>query len=189
MRKFVLGVIFTLLVLAVGGIGFALLGFMPTNANTAPPQMETHFAMSAMDNSMERHAARVNNPVPPTDENLIEGLKIYTTNCAQCHGGLDRQTSVLGKSFYPPAPSLILYPLDDPEWHVFYAVRTGIRYTGMPAWDKTLSENDIWKVTAFLTRVEKLPSAVQDYWQKSSGTAAPVEDAEGHEGYNHADHK
>lgn len=190
MNRFLLGVIVTLIVLVVGGIGSALLGLMPTHANTAPPRLEAQIAMSALDASMERHAPRVNNPIPPTDENLIEGLKIYTMNCALCHGGLDKQPSALGKSFYPPAPSLILYPMDDPEWHVFYSVRTGIRYTAMPAWDKVLSEPDMWKVTAFLTRVEKLPPAVQDFWKKSTGVAPPAENAEGHhEGHNHANHK
>jgi len=76
-------------------------------------------------------------------------------NCALCHGGIDRQPSTLAKSFYPPAPNLILHPPDDEEWHVFYVIRTGVRYSGMPAWDKTLSEPQIWKLTAFLTRVEK----------------------------------
>jgi mono/diheme cytochrome c family protein len=184
--RFLLGGVVVVLILIVLGIGFALLGFMPTNANSTPPQIERKIAMAALDASMERRAPRVNNPIPPTDENLIEGLKIYTMNCALCHGGLDRQPSALGKSFYPAAPSLILYPLDDPEWHVFYAVRTGVRYTGMPSWEKVLSEPDMWKVTAFLTRVEKLPPAVQEFWQKSGGVAPPTE---GHEHHDHADHK
>ncbi len=169
MRNFILGIVVTVLVLLVGGLGLAFLGFLPTRANIAPPEMELHIAMSALDNSIERHAPRLNNPVPPTDENLIAGLKIYTMNCALCHGGIDRQPSTLAKSFYPPAPNLILDPPDDAEWHVFYVIRNGVRYSGMPAWDKTLSEPDIWKLTAFLTRVNKLPPAVQDYWKKSSG--------------------
>ena len=60
--------------------------------------------------------------------------------------------------------------MDDPEWHIYYAVRTGIRYTGMPAWKKELTEQEMWKVTAFLSRIEKLPPAVQDYWKKSVGS-------------------
>ena len=181
MRNFILGIIITLVVLLIGSFGLALLGFLPTRANSAPPEMERHLAMSALDNSVERHAPRSNNPVPPTDENLIEGLKIYTMNCALCHGGIDRRPSAFEKSFYPPPPSLILHPPDDPEWHVFYVIRTGVRYTGMPAWDKTLSESDLWKVTAFLSRLEKLPPAVQDYWKKSSGVNPPTGGAEGHD--------
>ena len=189
MRKFILGVVVTLLVLAVGGLGLALLGFIPTNANTSPPSMERHLAMSALDASVERHAQRTNNPVPPTDENLIDGLKIYTMNCALCHGGLDRQTSVLGKSLYPPAPSFIQHPLDDPEWQVYFSTHNGIRYTGMPAWDKTLSETDMWKVVSFLTRVEKLPPAVQDFWKKSTGVTPPAAGEPGSEPHDHSHHE
>jgi hypothetical protein len=39
----------------------------------------------------------------------------------------------------------------------------------------------MWKVTAFLSRVDKLPPAVQDYWKKSSGVNAPTGEQEGHE--------
>jgi thiosulfate dehydrogenase len=184
MRNFVLGIVITILVLLIGGLGVALLGFLPTTANGNPPEMESHIAMSALDNSVERHAPRVNNPVPPTDANLIDGVKIYTMNCAGCHGELDRKPSAFGRSFYPPAPDLILHPPDDAEWHVFYVIRNGVRYTGMPAWDKTLPEQDMWKVTGFLTRIEKLPPAVQEYWKNSTGVSAPTGEEE-----DHGDHK
>ena len=174
MRNFILGMIVTLLVLVIGGLGYALLGLIPTNADASPPRFEQHIADLALDASMERRAPRINNPIPPTDENLIDGIKLYTMNCAGCHGGLDRKPAEFGGSFYPPAPQLIVEPVDDPEWHVYYAVRTGVRYTGMPAWGKTLSEPDIWKITAFLTRLEKLPPAVQDFWKKSTGIEPPA---------------
>jgi len=52
--------------------------------------------------------------------------------------------------------------MDDPEWHINYAIRSGVRYSGMPAWSKALSEQDIWKLTGLLSRVEKLPPGVKD---------------------------
>ena len=185
MRNFVLGVVITLLLLVLGGLGIATLGFVPTNADSTPPKLEQHIAMSAVDASRERHAPRLTNPVPPTDDNLIDGMKIYTMNCALCHGGLDNKPSVLQHSFYPPVPQLIIYPIDDPEWNIYYAVRTGIRYTGMPSWSKALSEQDMWKVTAFLSRIQKLPPAVQDYWKKSTGVAPPAVDPKGEEHEHH----
>jgi len=169
MRNFILGIVVALLLLVLGGLAFALFGMMPTNADAVPPRLERRIAMSALDASMDRHAPRVSNPVPPTDENLIDGMKIYTMNCAVCHGTLDEKPSALEKAFYPPAPQFILDPLDDPDWHIYYAVRTGVRYTGMPAWGKALNDQDLWKVTAFLSRIEKLPPKVQEYWKNAYG--------------------
>ena len=169
MGKFLLGVIVTLLILILGGLGFAMLGFFPTAANVEPPHLERHLAMSAVDASMERHAPRLTNPLMPNDQNLIDGMKLYTMNCAVCHGGLDRKPASLANSFYPPAPNLATHPPDDPEWHIFYTIRTGIRYTGMPAWDKTLSEQDIWKITSLLSHLEKLPAGAQEYYKTNFG--------------------
>ena len=169
MGKFTLGVVVTLLVLILGGLGFALLGFMPTAANVEPPHFERHLAMSAVDASSDRHAPHVTNPLTPTDQNLEDGMKLYTMNCALCHGGLDRKPSTLAHSFYPPAPNLIADPPDDPEWRIFFTVRTGIRYTGMPAWDKSLTQQDIWKITMLLSHLDKLPPNVQEYWKTSFG--------------------
>jgi mono/diheme cytochrome c family protein len=176
MGKFTLGVIVTLVVLILGGLGFAMLGFFPTAANVAPPNLERRFAMGAVDASMERHAPRINNPLMPTDSNLEDGMKLYTMHCALCHGGLDRKPSPLAASFYPPPPNFISDPPDDPEWHIFYTIRTGVRYTGMPAWDKSLTEPDMWKITLLLSHLDKLPPAVQDYWKTSFGAAPASND-------------
>jgi thiosulfate dehydrogenase len=184
MRNFILGVLVSLAVLILGGLGAALLGFIPTNANATPPKLETHLAMSAVDASTDHHASHANGPVLPSAENLIDGMKIYTMNCAICHGTLDKKPSSLANSFYPPPPQLVQDPPDDPDWHNYYVVRNGIRYTGMPAWDKTLSDQDIWKVTLFLSHMEKLPAAAQDYWKNAFGVPAPAADA-GHEEHEH----
>jgi thiosulfate dehydrogenase len=178
MGKFLLGVIVTLVILILGGLGCAMLGLLPTIANVEPPHWERHLANVSVDASMERHAPRATNPLPPTDQNIEDGMKIYTMNCAVCHGSLDRKPTELGHSFYPPAPNLVSDPPDDPEWHTYFTIRTGVRYTGMPAWDKTLSDQDIWKVTTFLTQMDKLSPAVQDYWKAnfSGAPAAPAEE-------------
>jgi mono/diheme cytochrome c family protein len=176
MGKFTLGAIVTLLVLILGGLGIAMLGFLPTAANVEPPRLERRISMGAVDASMERHAPHLTNPLTPTDQNLEDGMKLFTMNCALCHGGLDRKPSTLAHSFYPPAPNLISDPPDDPEWHIFYTIRTGVRYSGMPAWDKTLSEPDIWKITMMIAHLDKLPPAVQEYWKTNFNVAQPAAD-------------
>lgn len=183
MRAFVLGVILTIVALFIVVLLVAQFGLFPTNADATPSSLERRIAMSAMDASMDRAAPRDPNPVPVTDNNLIDGIKLYTMNCAVCHGTLDYKPSLLEHSLYPPPPQVILDPLDDPEWHVYYAIRTGVRYTGMPAWGHALSDQDMWKLTAFLTRLDKLPPAVQQYWKTNFGVAPqnhPMEGAHEH---------
>jgi len=187
MRNFLLGVVVTVVLAIIAVAGIVLLGLVPTQADRAPAEWEMHLAHTALDHAIDRNAPRVNSPISPTDANLIDGMKTYVMSCAECHGGLDRKPSPMAHSFYPPAPSLIVHPLDDPEWQVFYTIRTGIRNTAMPSWGKTMSEQDMWKVAAFITRVDKLPPAVQDFWQKSSGVAPPAEGGEHHDHAHHDD--
>ncbi len=188
MRAFILGVVCTLLLILLIGLVVTNFGMIPTTADATPPEWERHIAMSALDASVDRRAPRINNPLPPTYDNLIEGIKSYTMNCSVCHGTLDNKPSPLQHSLYPPPPQLILHPLDDPEWHIYYATRTGVRYSAMPAWNLALSDNDIWKVTAFLARIPKLPPAVQDYWKKAFGVGPQPQTTEEAAPGNH-DHK
>ena len=56
MRNFILGVVVTLAVLILAGLGAAFLGLIPTQANVQPPRWETHLAMSAVDAYTDKHA-------------------------------------------------------------------------------------------------------------------------------------
>ncbi|MBV9183465.1 MAG: cytochrome c [Acidobacteria bacterium] len=188
MRNFALGVILTFAGLFAAALIVAQFGYIPTRADATPPRFEEHLAMNALDASMERHAPRATNPLPATDDNLIDGIKIYSQSCSLCHGTMDYKPSILQHSLYPPPPQLLLDPMDDPEWHIYYAIRTGVRYTGMPAWNHALSDTDIWKVTAFLSRVAKLSPGVQLYWKKTYGVAPESRQSEEHHGaHEHED--
>lgn len=188
MRGFIAGVIVTILVLFGIGLAIADLGLLPTSADATPPAFETKVASSALDAAMERHAPRLKNPVAASDDNLIDGMKIYTMNCATCHGTMDYKPSALEHSLYPPPPQLLLEPLDDPEWHIYYAIRTGVRYTGMPAWNKALTEQDMWKVTAFLSHLDNLSPTAQEYWKKTYGVSPRSgQEPHGHGAHGHED--
>src|ERR1700689_387639 len=119
MGKFILGAIACLTVLAVATFVPAMRGFFPTQGNVAPPGLEGRVANRALDASMERHAPRATNPLASTDQNLIDGMRIYYVNCSLCHGGLDRKPAALAKNFYLLVRSLISDGPDSPECHVF----------------------------------------------------------------------
>ena len=171
MKGFFLGISFMLILIAGGGLAFLMLGYLDVNADSPISTLERKIASRTVDASVERHAVKSPNPIPENAASLKEGMVIYTMNCSGCHGTVDKKPNPVGKNLYPHAPQLIIRPLDDPEWRTFYVVKHGVSRTGMPAWGNILSEDDIWKVTAFLSNLEKLPPEVQQQMP------APVEPA------------
>lgn len=166
MRSFFIGVVVTLGVLALGGGALIGLGLVNIGADQQPGKLETYIASGSLDAAVKRRAGSLVNPVPVSDDNLTEGMTLYAINCAGCHGSLDKSLSKLGADFYPPVPQIIKNPMDDPEWFIYYVTKHGIRNTGMPAWGPHLKDEEIWKIAAFLSRIDKLPPAVQDKMPK-----------------------
>jgi len=174
--KFILGVVLTLLVLILGGLGFAMLAssplpqMLPRLSSNSDSQCSPRRIDGASCCSRDKSCTPHGSESYRRHEDLHHELRSFAT------ADSNRQPASLATALYPPAPNLISDPPDDPEWHIFYAIRTGIRYAGMPAWEKTLSQQDIWKVTALLSHLNKLPPAVQEYWKTSFGVAPPSGD-------------
>jgi mono/diheme cytochrome c family protein len=158
MRNFILGVVSTLLVLVVGGLGY-LLGFAEVRGDAPPSRLESSLMKTAVHASVRREAPETSNPFPPTDDNLIAGGKIYLNECAGCHGTPGKPNKNLGVLF-PPAPDLPTAGTEYTEAQVFWVAKHGVRRTGMFAnglWD---SDEKLWKAAAFIKRIQSLPPAV-----------------------------
>src|SRR5690349_11485319 len=50
---------------------------------------------------------------------------------------------------------------DDSEGFSFWKIAHGIRWTGMPSWKSTLSDEQIWTLALFLKHMDKLPPAAR----------------------------
>jgi mono/diheme cytochrome c family protein len=159
MRNFLLGVLSTLIVLLAGGYALLKSGQVNIRADEQPTSLETRLAMSAVDASLDRHAARQKNPLPRTEENLVKGAKLYVDHCAGCHGVPSNPDGKFAHSFYPPVPGFFKDPPDMAEDQNFYVILHGIRWTGMPAWRQTLTEEQAWQIVILLSNIESLPPA------------------------------
>jgi len=82
-------------------------------------------------------------------------------HCAGCHGVPSNPDSQFAHSFNPEVPSFFKDAPDMAEHQNFYIIKHGIRWTGMPAWDKTLDDTQTWQIVTFLSNIEKLPPAAQ----------------------------
>lgn len=116
---------------------------------------------TAMRRSIARRAANI--AVPPLDgrATLERGLALYDAHCVQCHGapGVAPEPFALGMT---PSPANLAHTARAwPAADIYWAVRNGIKMTGMPAWEFRLADDDLWAIVAF---VEKLPElSPRDY--------------------------
>jgi mono/diheme cytochrome c family protein len=167
MRNFLLGVIFTLLVLVGGAVWMAKTGRVSFEADSQLSDFERRFAMGAVDAATERRAADVKNPVAATDENITAGARLYLDHCAGCHGIPSNPDSQFSRSFNPPVPGFFRDAPDMPDNENFYTIQHGIRWSGMPAWNKTLNDTQIWQVVTFMSNIEKLPAPAKKVFEFS----------------------
>ncbi|MFB3815381.1 MAG: cytochrome c [Terriglobales bacterium] len=173
MRNLIIGIILGVVGLAAGLYAYLHFGFVDLRASQPVSPVERFYMGEAVDKYVERHAPQVQNPVQPTDENLIAGVRIYKSNCAVCHGGPRQPVSEIGRALYPRAPQFLEHSPHMPDNQTYWITRHGIARSGMPAWEKALSDRDIWLVTTFLSHMSNLENssaAVLEEW-KTGGPA------------------
>ncbi len=109
-----------------------------------------------MSNSVETHAALIKEP-PLDDPNLlILGASHFYTSCAPCHGGPGQQANATLQNALPPAPDLHDTAERWKDREIYWIVRHGIKYTGMPAWPAQSRDDEVWAVVAFINALPKL---------------------------------
>jgi mono/diheme cytochrome c family protein len=166
MKSFILGLIVGLIALPGALLVIGSLGGFQVQATAEPPGWEKGFAQRAFDASVARHAERVQNPIAPTEENLLAGLMMFRNNCSGCHGDSD-QRSVWGSAgFYPRVPQFGFEPPKKPDWQMFWIVKHGVRNSGMGAWKDLAPEEKIWQAVTFLSKLDSLPPTVAARWKK-----------------------
>ena len=113
---------------------------------------------------MAHQARRLTNPIQPTVEELLLGLRIYRNNCAGCHGD-GHEPSDWGKQFSPRVPQFTEHHPTKPDWQLFWILKNGVRDGGMGGWVGQLPDERLWRAITFLAHLDSLPAAVDSAWR------------------------
>jgi mono/diheme cytochrome c family protein len=133
-----------------------------------PSPEETSLANAAKDVVIPLEAGKKKNPLPESNEVLIQGQQVFAGSCALCHGGDGRGDTSIGRHMDPPA--MDLHSDHVQHWsdaELFWIIQNGVRLTGMPAWKSSISDDDTWKLTRFIHSLPRMEAA--------SATPAPVQ--------------
>ena len=97
------------------------------------------------------------NPLPDNDEVINQGRQLFLQSCAICHGADGHGGTYLGRNMYPPAMDMTsphVQHWSDAE--LFWIIQNGVRLTGMPSWESSISETDTWKLARFIHNLPRL---------------------------------
>jgi mono/diheme cytochrome c family protein len=139
--------------------------------NVAADAPHSAFAYSIMETVRSRSiATRARDVRQPSldDAALIEtGARHYAAMCSGCHRAPDRPNeSELRVGLYPKPPDLTKRIQASPS-EEFWAIKHGIKMSGMPAWGMTHDDSSIWGLVAFL---QKLPELTPPQYQALAKT-------------------
>lgn len=165
---FIIGIVFTVLAALGAGYMVVTIGVIAAGADAKPSAIERWVAGNSLRATLRREAPKGPNPVALNDANLIAGIKLYGTHCAICHGTAagDKEPTPFSKGENPRPPLLASDGVeDDPEGWTFWKVKHGIRWSGMPAWEHDLNDQQLWTLALFLKHMDKLPPGPQAAWQ------------------------
>ncbi len=172
MARFLAGIVATLVVLALGVLGAVLLGLVPVNADGPPFPGEEWAAHRALNAAVKRDAPPPPYPYgPASDATLAAGAKLYMANCADCHGSGAAKESNMSRGFYISAPQFNKDDVtDDPTGETYWKIAHGIRFTAIPAFKPSLTDEQMWQIAYFLKNgTDKLPAAAAAEWNKPHG--------------------
>jgi len=155
--------------IAVIGGTLALLGLWGGAFNVSAT--ETHWPLTlhliglVRDRSIAVHTEDVMAPPLHDSERIRAGFRSYRDMCVTCHNAPGRDSSVIRTGLNPTPPLLTdarVQRRRDAE--LFWIVKHGIRMTGMPAFGKTHTDDQLWALVAFLRYLPRMTAEEYAAW-------------------------
>jgi mono/diheme cytochrome c family protein len=156
MGRFFFGVLVTLLILIAVPLIVLGSGVLNMAATEGPGTLETSLAGWTVDRSVAARAPDEINPFKDDSEAIEKGLMHYRAMCVQCHGASSIEADDFAQGLNPSPPDLAMAGKEWTDGELFWIAKHGIRMTGMPAFGKSHSDEEIWQIVAFVRELDDL---------------------------------
>lgn len=170
MKKVVVSLLVLVLVAGTAGLGVLLTGTLSVAADEPHSRALHRLLELGRERSVAVRAARVQVPALDRPELVSQGAGNYAAMCEGCHLRPGIGDSELRRGLYPQPPALALRTASDPA-RDFWIIKHGLKATGMPAWGRSMDDEAIWGMVAFM---RTLPA------QSPEGYATAVATSSGH---------
>ena len=145
----------TILILGLLAAGFVWSGTYNIGADD-PHTRPIHALLETMrERSIETRSADISVPDLTSAELISSGAGNYDAMCTGCHLAPGMNESELSKGLHPVPPNFSKVPIDDAA-EAFWVIKHGVKASGMPAWGKSMEDDYLWGMVAFLRRLPEL---------------------------------
>lgn len=123
---------------------------------------------TTMHRSVAARAGGVDLPENPSESLIAEGAGHYAESCAHCHGGPGREPAEWSRGMRPLPPHLAEAATEWTGEEIHWIVSNGIKMSGMPAFGRHHSAEEIKAIATF---VGVLPGLSADDYSRLTGSA------------------
>lgn len=142
--------------LPVAGVLFAWSGVFDVAASSGHWKITDWFLHFAMRSSVRTYALPIDPPAELPRHALQPAAGHFARGCAICHGAPGEARSPAASRMLPQPPGLAGKVGEWSDAQLFYIVKHGVRFTGMPAWPTQARDDEVWAMIAFLRELPGL---------------------------------
>ena len=161
---------------AILGAVLVVSGAIPIKASSGHWAITEWFLHFTMRRSVATHSLSIQPPRLDDPALILKGATHYEIGCRACHGSPGMRQPQIPLAMTPHPPELPPRIVELKARELFYIVKHGVKFTGMPAWPARNRDDEVWAVVAFLQKMPGLDAA--DYRRLVRGEptpAAPIE--------------
>jgi mono/diheme cytochrome c family protein len=155
------------IVVAIAAAVYLFGGYYNVAATSEDPGAVAWAIGEVREASMNRHFPAVGEPPFKLDDPQVvkEGAHEFAEHgCVNCHGAPGATRAAFSEGLNPPPPDLKDVADDEPA-HIFWAIKNGIRMTGMPSFGKAgVPDKNIWEMVAYLKKLPQVSAADFKSW-------------------------
>lgn len=141
------------LALLLLGMGFAWSGLFPIAASSGHWAITDWFLHWTMQNSARTYSSFQTPEEVRDDRAMVSAAGHFHQSCEVCHGAPGVPPSPVMQAATPPAPNLATTVGHYDDRELFWIVRHGVKYTGMPAWPAGDRPDEVRRMVGFLRRL------------------------------------
>jgi cytochrome c553 len=161
-----------LALLGAGAFLVVVSGIVPIKASSGHWPITAWLLQFAKTRSVATHTLGFETPALDNPALVLKGATHYEIGCRPCHGSPELREPRIAQQMTPRPPYL---PPRVPTWtpdELFYIVKHGIKFTGMPAWPAQQRDDEVWAMVAFLLRFPELNA--DEYRRLASGGSTKI---------------